>query len=58
MGRTAKEVLSMIPVVNEDGYPVSDFTNKNQHLMIDENGQVIRGENKKTAMNALREYFA
>jgi len=58
MGRTTKEVLSMIPFVDENGDPVSDFTNKNQPLMILENGQVVRGENKKTAMNAMQLSFA
>ena len=58
MGRTPQAVLSMIPFVDENGDPVSDFTDKNQHLMINENGQVVRGEDKKTAMNALRESFA
>ena len=57
MGRTAKEVLEMIPVFDEHGNPVSDFTNKNQHLMIDENGQAIRGADKTKPFNALKESF-
>jgi len=48
----------MIPVVDENGYPVSDFTNKNEPLMITKDGQLIRGENKNSAMNVMREYFA
>jgi len=58
MFRTPKSVLDMIPVVDENGYPVSDFTNKNEPLMITKDGQLIRGENKNSAMNVMREYFA
>ena len=58
MFRTPKSVLDMIPVVDENGYPLSDFTNKNEPLMITKDGQLIRGENKNSAMNVMREYFA